>query len=235
MRSDGPVRAPCRPRALGGRFRRDQALSDLEGLRCHLRPQRHRHRGQDHRRRGRRAGNTVEALAERDGEARFCRRLRGSGRPSARRRAQGHRAHPGDARSDLRSRRPRSRLRVGWRTSTSRSGPLRDLRQALGSEPRRAPIGLPDRGRGVEARPPRLRPVEGGQARRAVVGFALGNGTAWLAHRVLGDGDQVPRRGLRHPRRGQRPGLPPPRERDRPERGCLGRDRSPGIGCTTGW
>ena len=37
-----------------------------------------------------------------------------------------------------------------------------------------------------------------------------------LAHRVLGDGAEVPRRGLRHPRRRRRPALPAPRERAGP-------------------
>ena len=39
-----------------------------------------------------------------------------------------------------------------------------------------------------------------------------------LAHRVLGHGDEVPRRNLRPPRRRRRPHVPPPRERDRPIR-----------------
>jgi hypothetical protein len=46
-----------------------------------------------------------------------------------------------------------------------------------------------------------------------------GDGPARLAHRVLGDGGQAPRRRVRHPRRRARPGLPAPRERDRPARG----------------
>ncbi len=43
-----------------------------------------------------------------------------------------------------------------------------------------------------------------------------GPGPARLAHRVLGDGRQVPRAGLRHPRRRRRPALPAPRERAGP-------------------
>jgi cysteinyl-tRNA synthetase len=64
-----------------------------------------------------------------------------------------------------------------------------------------------------------LRPVEGGQAGRARLGFPLGAGPAGLAHRVLGHELFPARRHLRHPWRRPRPDLPPPRERDRPERG----------------
>ena len=39
---------------------------------------------------------------------------------------------------------------------------------------------------------------------------------AGLAHRVLGDGRQVPRPGVRHPRRRRGPPVPPPRERAGP-------------------
>ena len=49
-----------------------------------------------------------------------------------------------------------------------------------------------------------------------------------MAEKLLGDR-------LRDPRRRHRPGLPPPRERDRPDRGGARRARSPGSGCTTGW
>ena len=45
----------------------------------------------------------------------------------------------------------------------------------------------------------RLRPVEGGQAWRAFVGFSLGQGAPRLAHRVLGHVAQVPGASLRHP------------------------------------
>ena len=43
-----------------------------------------------------------------------------------------------------------------------------------------------------------------------------GPGRPGLAHRVLGDGGEVPRPRLRHPRRRRRPALPPPRERAGP-------------------
>ena len=41
-------------------------------------------------------------------------------------------------------------------------------------------------------------------------------GPTGLAHRVLGDEHEVPRRVVRHPHRRRRPDLPAPRERDRP-------------------
>src|SRR6476646_4295658 len=71
------------------------------------------------------------------------------------------------------------------------------------------------RGRRGEGRPARLRAVEGGQARRAVVGFAVGKGQARLAHRMLGHVLGAPRQPFRHPRRRRRPPIPAPRERDR--------------------
>ena len=40
---------------------------------------------------------------------------------------------------------------------------------------------------------------------------------------------------LRHSRRRPRPDLSPPRERDRPVRGCARSARSPATGCTTAW
>ena len=46
-----------------------------------------------------------------------------------------------------------------------------------------------------------------------------GDGASRLAPGVLGDGAQVPGRGVRHPRRRARPGVPAPRERDRAEQG----------------
>ena len=43
----------------------------------------------------------------------------------------------------------------------------------------------------------------------------MGAGPARVAHRVLGDGEEVPRACVRDPRRRQRPDLSAPRERDR--------------------
>jgi cysteinyl-tRNA synthetase len=50
------------------------------------------------------------------------------------------------------------------------------------------------------------------QSRRAVLGYAARTGPSGLAHRVLRDGDEVSRRDARHPRRRNRPHLPPSRE-----------------------
>ena len=75
------------------------------------------------------------------------------------------------------------------------------VREALRSQPRRAARrGAHRTGRG-EAPPRRLRPVEGLQARRALLGLALGAGPPGLAHRMLGDGPGGARLRLRHPRR----------------------------------
>ncbi len=76
----------------------------------------------------------------------------------------------------------------------------------------------------------RLRPLEGDEAGRALVGEPVGQGPAGLAHRVLGDGAEAARRASRHPHRRRGPDLPAPRERDRAERG---RDRPP-VGAPLG-
>ncbi len=68
----------------------------------------------------------------------------------------------------------------------------------------------------------RLHAVEGRQARRAVVADAVGPGPPRLAHRMRGDVRVVSGRGVRHPRRRHGPGLPAPRERDRPGQGAAG-------------
>jgi cysteinyl-tRNA synthetase len=57
----------------------------------------------------------------------------------------------------------------------------------------------------------------------------FGPGPPGLAPRVLGDGPQVPRRHLRHPRRRRRPALPPPRER------ALAQSRAAGLGFANYW
>ena len=57
---------------------------------------------------------------------------------------------------------------------------------------------------------------QGGRARDGGVAVAVGPRPAGLAPRVLGDGGQVPRRRVRHPRRRPRPALPAPRERAGP-------------------
>ena len=83
-------------------------------------------------------------------------------------------------------------------------------------DPEELQAGGADRADRREASPRRLRPLEGLQARRAVVGEPLGARPPRLAHRVLRHEHEAPGRTLRHPRRRPRPGLPPPRERGRP-------------------
>ena len=66
----------------------------------------------------------------------------------------------------------------------------------------------------------RLRALEGrGPGPPDEVAEPVGRGVPRLAHRVLGDVDEVPRRALRHPHGRQRPAVPAPRGRDRAVRG----------------
>ena len=86
----------------------------------------------------------------------------------------------------------------------------------------------------AEGEPARLRPLEIPQGGRGhELGLALGPRAPRLAHRVLGDGRAGAGPLVRDPRRRLGPGLPPPRERDRPVRG-RGPSASPASGCTTG-
>src|SRR5437763_1472594 len=67
--------------------------------------------------------------------------------------------------------------------------------------------------------------LQGEQGGRGhVVGFAVGTRPPRLAHRMLGDGGEVPRAGLRHPPRRSRPRVSAPRERARAVAG-----RRPGV------
>ena len=139
-------------------------------------------------------------------------------RAAARRDPARDRVHRRDAEADRGARRARAtRTSSKARACTSRSTRLpaygalshRTLERAARER------GRARRGRRAEAQPGRLRAVEGGEARRAAVGFAVGAGPARLAHRVLGDVARDPRRRLRHPRRRRRSRVPAPRERDR--------------------
>ena len=71
-----------------------------------------------------------------------------------------------------------------------------------------------------------------GRAAADGVGQPVGRGLPRLAHRVLGDGAEVPRRLVRHPlrRRGPHPG--PPHQRDRADRGAASARGSRTSGCT---
>ena len=112
--------------------------------------------------------------------------------------------------------------------------------EGYGALPHRTLDGAPGVGRRAgrrrrgEAQPHGLRALEGGQARRAGVGLAVGPRPAGLAHRVLGDVARPARRGLRPPRRWRRPHVPAPRER-----AGAGREppatTSPGTGSTRAW
>ena len=92
-------------------------------------------------------------------------------------------------------------------TAASPSGTSTTSSPAPGCEPGEA-----------KRRPARLRALEGGQAGRAGLGVALGEGPPGLAHRVLGHGRRAPRHPHRPARRRQGPRLPPPHQRDRPVR-----------------
>ena len=122
--------------------------------------------------------------------------------------AADHRAHRAADRERQGLRRRRRRLLRGRarsrRTASSRA------RRSTSCEPARA-----SRSTSARRAAARLRAVEGGQAGRAVVGLAVGQGPPGLAHRVLGDDGHAPRRDVRPPRRRQGPDLPAPRERDR--------------------
>jgi cysteinyl-tRNA synthetase len=110
----------------------------------------------------------------------------------------------------------RGRRRVLFR------GRLSQLRRSVGTKPRGVAGWRARRGGRVQEEPARFRPVEGGQAGRAVVGEPVGTGPAGLAHRVLGHVASVSGRQVRHPRRRFRFDLPAPRERDCPVEGAFG-------------
>ena len=80
------------------------------------------------------------------------------------------------------------------------------VRPAGPPRPRAAAGRRAGRGRRVrQGRRPRLRPLEGPEAGRAVVGHRDRGGPAGLAHRVLGDEHGPPRPVVRHPHRRRRP------------------------------
>jgi cysteinyl-tRNA synthetase len=90
------------------------------------------------------------------------------------------------------------------------------LRQALAQRFQRHGRRRARRRRRIrKGRRPRLRPLESAQTRRARLGYRSRHGPPRLAHRVLRDGDSVPRRNARHPRRRRRSDLSAPRKRDR--------------------
>ena len=90
---------------------------------------------------------------------------------------------------------------------------FRDYGKLSGQRPGRAPGAGAER---EEGGPARLRALEGEEGGRGhVLELAVGPRPAGLAHRVLRDGREHPRRDVRDPRRRHRPALPAPRERAR--------------------
>ena len=82
----------------------------------------------------------------------------------------------------------------------------------------------PDRHRRGQAQCRRFRDLAqdpGGRDAPDGMGFALGQGRARLASRMLGHGREAARLSLRHPHRRDRPPRDPPPERDRAEPGLL--------------
>ncbi len=174
--------------------------------------------------RAQREGSTPLELSDRMAKL-YQEDVRALGCAAAGRGAQGVRAHPGDRRPGREARRPRRRLRGDDAERRARRllqrPRLPRVRQALQAQRRRDARGRPRRGLRGEARSARFRPVEGlpGARRRVGLGQPLGQGAAGLAHRVLGHVGALPGPRLRRPLRRDGPHLPPPRERDRPERG----------------
>src|SRR5207245_2440368 len=82
---------------------------------------------------------------------------------------------PADARADRAAAEAWASLRAG-RRRVLRGAPLPDVWKALGQESRRARGGSAGGCRRAQARPARLRAVEGGQARRALVAIPVGRG-----------------------------------------------------------
>ena len=190
MRRHGAGAAPRGPHPQRRGVRRHPPLADGQGLRGDVHPQRHGHRRQDHReRRARRHPVLGRRHAQR---TRVRPGLRHAGLPPADLRAPGHRARAGDDRAHAAPDRRRARVRRGRRRLLRRPRVPR-VRRPERPAHRRDAAGGGLRRHG-QARLPRLRHVEGGQAGRALVGHALGPGPAGLAPRVLGDGGEVPRR-----------------------------------------
>ena len=186
-------------------------------------------------RRGRRAGVPSDELAPGD-DRRVHRRHRGLGPRPAGSRAAGERDDRRDHRADRAAGRKRARVRGG--RGRLLLGPFLPSNTAscltVGS--RRWTRGRGSRGRS-QARPARLRALEGEEARRGHrLGLrpGAGDGPGWhiecsaMAEALLGVG-------LRDPRGRLRPHLSPPRERGRADRRRRAACRSRGCGCTTGW
>ncbi|CAA9371911.1 MAG: Cysteinyl-tRNA synthetase, partial [uncultured Gemmatimonadetes bacterium] len=153
-------------------------------------------------------------------------RLRAAGHPPGRHAPARHALRRRDDRHHPPAGGARAGVRVGGLRLLRHLG-VRRLRQAVeGRRFRRPPRRARGRGRVRQGRRPRLRAVEvceargRGSGRR--VGHAVGQGTARVAHRVLGHVVRGAGRNVRHPRGRRGPGLSAPRGRDRPVRGRHG-------------
>ena len=213
LRPDDLRPDPCRERAAGRGVPPDEALPGVARPARTPRPEHHRHQRQDLRRRPG-EGRPIGRAGGRDGAG--VHRGHRPARPrEARRRAAGERDDPRDRRADRGAHRRGARLRGGRRRLLRRQE-LRPLRRALGPASRRGRVRRAGRAGGAQARPGRLRALEGDEGRRGhVVALTVGRRPPGLAHRVLGDGREAPRARVRRARRRARPDLPPPRERDR--------------------
>ncbi len=197
------------------------------GLPRHVRAQRHRRRRQDPQARRssaekRRSSSRGACPLVNADELRACGCL-DTGRRAARERdhrpeivalieqlvAKGDCVRGGDRQGAATSTSPSARSRV---TASSRTATSTTSSPARASSPaRRSAIrSTSPSGRRATSRRPRL-------------GEPVGQGAARLAHRVLGDGGGDAVAALRHPRRRHGPRLSAPRERDRAERGRVGR------------
>ena len=161
------------------------------------------------------AERRADGRAHRALHPRLPRGLRGARRAPGRPRAARDRVRAADRRDGPDADRKGLCVRRPERRRVLRRGALRAVRPALRQAARGPARRRAHRGGRGQARPARLRAVEGGEAGRAVVGVALGPGPAGLAHRVLGDVGRAARRALRYPRRRHGPQVPAPRERDR--------------------
>ena len=215
----------------------DPALPRVERPRRHLREQRHRRRGQDHPRgRPRRArpSRRSRSASRRPTSTSSTASVCGHPTVDRTRPSSSSRCWSSSGSSSTMVTPTSSRARAAGSTSTSTSFP------SYGALSHRTPRAAARvrrrarRGRRGEAQPGRLRALEGGEARRARLGLAVGPGPARLAHRVLGDVARSPRRGLRPPRRRRRPRVPAPRERAGAGRGRRA-TRSRATGSTAGW
>ena len=163
-------------------------------VRGHLRPQLHRRRRQDHqRRRPRPAARLRRGRALGQG-LRPDHRRPGVRPPDI---APGQRPHPRDAGPDRPPGRRRPRL-PGRRRRLLRRRQVARVRAAVRPRPGRAPGRGPGRGQPGQARPARLRPVEGRQAGEPTWNSPWGPGRpGWhiecsaMAARYLGQGFDI--------------------------------------------